>query len=115
MQKIKTVGYGRANLVDGYKRFMRTVSIPILFDCIPGVPAVIRLGKELAVKVESAPLTYQWIDKPCVAYEEGHVPLVKGKSNKAVSKNIKTELKTKPRKQAIAIALSIQRKSNKKK
>ena len=41
--------------------------------------------------------------------------LVKGKSNKAVSKNIKTELKTKPRKQAIAIALSIQRKSNKKK
>ena len=73
MQKIKTVGYGRATLVDGNKRFMRTVRIPILFDSIPGVPAVIRLGKELAVKVESAPLTYQWIDKPCVAYEEGHV------------------------------------------
>lgn len=42
------------------------------------------------------------------------MPLVKSKSDKAVSKNIKTELKTKPRKQAIAIALSIQRKAGKK-
>jgi hypothetical protein len=43
------------------------------------------------------------------------MPLVKSKSDKAVSKNIKTELKTKPRKQAIAIALSVAGKSKKKK
>lgn len=42
------------------------------------------------------------------------MPLVKGKSKKAVSQNIKTEMKTKPRKQAIAIALSVAGKSNKK-
>lgn len=34
------------------------------------------------------------------------MPLLPGKSKKAVSENIKMESKTKPRKQAVAIALS---------
>jgi hypothetical protein len=115
MHKIETVGYGRANLVDGDKRFMRTVRIPLLFDSIPVVPAVIRLGKELAVRIESAPLTYQWIDKPYVAYEEGNVPLVKGKGKKSISKNIATEMKSgKKQSQAIAIAYSVAGKGKKK-
>lgn len=39
------------------------------------------------------------------------MPLVKGSSPKAISKNIKAELKAgKPRKQALAIALSTARK-----
>lgn len=43
------------------------------------------------------------------------MPLVKGKSDKAISHNIKAELKAgKPRKQAIAIALSTARRSEKK-
>jgi hypothetical protein len=43
------------------------------------------------------------------------VPLVKGKSNKAVSKNISTEMKSgAPQKQAIAIALNKAGKSKKK-
>ena len=42
------------------------------------------------------------------------MPLVKGKSDKAVSKNIKTEMAAgKPQKQAIAIALSVAGKSKK--
>ena len=42
------------------------------------------------------------------------MPLVKGKSNKAVSKNIKTEMAAgKPQRQAIAIALSVAGKSKK--
>lgn len=42
------------------------------------------------------------------------MPLVKSASKKAVSKNIKTEMKAgKPQKQAIAIALSVQRKAKK--
>lgn len=40
------------------------------------------------------------------------MPLVKGKSKKAVSKNIKTEMAAgKPQKQAVAIAMSVKRKS----
>ena len=42
------------------------------------------------------------------------MPLVKGKSSKAVSQNIKTEMAAgKPQRQAIAIALSVAGKSKK--
>jgi hypothetical protein len=44
------------------------------------------------------------------------MPLVKSASKKAVSKNIRTEMKAgKPQKQAVAIALSVQREAAKKK
>jgi len=44
------------------------------------------------------------------------MPLIKSKSKKAVSKNIKTEMKHgKPQKQAVAIALATQRKAKGKK
>lgn len=39
------------------------------------------------------------------------MPLIKSSSKEAVSENIKTEMKTKPRKQAIAIALDVQRRA----
>lgn len=41
------------------------------------------------------------------------MPLVKGKSQKAIKQNIETEMKVggKPQKQAVAIALNIARKS----
>lgn len=43
--------------------------------------------------------------------KEKKMPLVKSKSKKAVSKNIKTEMNAgKPKKQAVAIALSVARK-----
>jgi hypothetical protein len=43
------------------------------------------------------------------------MPLVKSKSDKYVSKNIKTEMKAgKPQKQAVAIALSVQEQAKKK-
>jgi hypothetical protein len=48
--------------------------------------------------------------------ERYKVPLNKGKSKKAVSENIKTEMKAgKPQKQAIAIAMNQAGKSKKKK
>lgn len=44
------------------------------------------------------------------------MPLKKGKSNKVVSQNIKTEMAAgRPQKQAIAIAMSVAGKSKKKK
>jgi hypothetical protein len=39
------------------------------------------------------------------------MPLVQGKSKEAIGKNIKIEEKSKPKKQAIAIALSVARKN----
>lgn len=43
------------------------------------------------------------------------MPLAKGSSKQAISKNIKEESKTKPHNQAVAIALSVAGKSKKKK
>ena len=44
------------------------------------------------------------------------MPLVKGKSKKAISKNIKTEMEAgKPQRQAIAIAMNVAGKTKKKK
>lgn len=39
------------------------------------------------------------------------MPLIKSSSKKAISENIKTEMKSKPQKQAIAIALETARRS----
>lgn len=42
------------------------------------------------------------------------MPLIKSKSKEAVSKNIRTEVQSgKPQKQAVAIALSVQRRAKK--
>ena len=44
------------------------------------------------------------------------MPLIKSKTKKAVAKNIRTEIKAgKPQKQAVAIALDVQRRSGKRK
>lgn len=42
------------------------------------------------------------------------MPLIKSSSKKAISENIKTEMKIKPQKQAVAIALSVARQNKKK-
>lgn len=39
------------------------------------------------------------------------MPLIQGKSRAAIGQNIKTEMKTKPQKQAVAIALNVARKA----
>ncbi len=39
------------------------------------------------------------------------MPLIKSGSKKAIGENIKTEEKTKPKKQAVAIALNVARKA----
>jgi len=41
------------------------------------------------------------------------MPLVKGYSKKAIAKNIKSEMKSKPQKQAVAIALDVAKKAKK--
>ena len=41
------------------------------------------------------------------------MPLIKGFGKKSIGKNIATEMKTKPKKQAIAIGLSVARKGAK--
>jgi len=42
---------------------------------------------------------------------ESEMPLIQGKSRKAISENIKTEMKTRPKAQAVAIALNTARKA----
>ena len=49
-------------------------------------------------------------------WKEKIMPLIKSKSKEAFKKNVKAEMKAgKPRKQAVAIAYSVQRKAGKKK
>jgi uncharacterized protein YegP (UPF0339 family) len=61
----------------------------------------------------SSELYWGYVD---IVFLESPMPLVKGKSKSAVSKNIKTEIAAgKPQKQAVAIALNVAGKGKKKK
>lgn len=74
---------------------------------------------EIPVKTQTFTVTgtfYDTIDIINPLELEQDMPLIKSKSKKAVGKNIKMEIASgKPRKQAIAIALEVQRKAKRKK
>ena len=107
-----------AHLVDLDGRKIRAFRVPVLFDGnVPDVPKVVQLGKNVASLRTTAPLTYTDRGEPWKAFEMGeNMPLLKGKSRRAIGTNIKTEEAAgRPRKQAIAIALNTAKVRKKKK
>lgn len=61
-------------------------------------------------------LEFLWARCLSTDIEDFAMPLVKSASKKAVSENIRREMKAgKPQKQAVAIALSVQRRAKKRK